>query len=57
MTSIKVKNQKKAILTHSRGPQRNLKQLFLVLTPSIKSFEIKIGSFYSLTQISFQCNL
>jgi hypothetical protein len=24
----KVKNQKKAILTHSSGPQRNLKQLF-----------------------------
>jgi hypothetical protein len=32
----KVKNHKKAILTPSSGPQRNLKLLFLVLAPSEK---------------------
>jgi hypothetical protein len=33
----KVKNQKKTILTPSSGPQRNLKQLFLVLAQSEKT--------------------
>ncbi len=37
LTNEKSEKSEKAILTPSSGPQRNLKQLFLVLTQSEKS--------------------
>jgi hypothetical protein len=37
LTNEKSEKSEKAILTPSSGPQRNLKQLFLVLTQSQKS--------------------